>query len=122
MQVFTMVLLALLCAAYVALLRRLQQQRQLVRTLEQDHQTLATAWNTLSPDARRLLPDNGALISIEILNPIELAAKESAIAGPVGSLAPNLIRKIVYQRTAAMLREQLLEHGVRADVKTRGLD
>lgn len=122
MQVVTVALLALLCAAYVVLLRRLQQQRQLVRTLEQDHQALATAWNTLPPDARRLLPDGGALISIEILNPVELAAKESAIAGPVGSLAPNLIRKIVYQRTAAMLREQLLEHGVRADVKTHGLD
>lgn len=121
MQVFLVAMLALLCAAFVVLLRRLEQQRQLVRTLERDHEALATAWNTLPPDARRLLPDGGTLISIEILNPVELAAKESAIAGPVGSLAPNLIRKIVYQRTAAMLREQLLEHGVRADVRTRGL-
>lgn len=121
MQVFLVAMLALLCAVFVVLLRRLEQQRQLVRTLERDHEALATAWNTLPPDARRLLPDGGTLISIEILNPVELAAKESAIAGPVGSLAPNLIRKIVYQRTAAMLREQLLEHGVRADVRTRGL-
>lgn len=122
MQVFVIAMLALSGAAFVVLLGRLEQQRQLVRTLVRDHEALAKAWSTLPPDARRLLPDSSALISIEILNPVELAAKESAIAGPVGSLAPNLIRRIVYQRTAAMLREQLLEYGVRADVRTRGLD
>ncbi|HSW13292.1 MAG TPA: hypothetical protein VLI06_10670 [Solimonas sp.] len=58
-----------------------------------------------------------SLISIEILNPMELAAKETWIAGVLGSVTPTLIRRLVYQRAAQMVREELKGHGVTAEVR-----
>ncbi len=57
------------------------------------------------------------LISIEILNPMQLAAKESWFASVFGNLSPALIRNIVNERTQKMLATQLREYGVEADVK-----
>lgn len=58
-----------------------------------------------------------SLISIEILNPMELAAKESWVAGALGSVTPTLVRRLVYQRAAQMVREELKGHGVTAEVR-----
>jgi len=58
-----------------------------------------------------------SLISIEILNPMELAAKETWVAGVLGSVTPTLIRRLVYQRAAQMVREELRGHGVTAEVR-----
>lgn len=58
-----------------------------------------------------------SLISIEILNPMELAAKETWIAGVLGSVTPTLIRRLVYQKAAQMVREELKGHGVTAEVR-----
>ncbi len=121
MQLFMLVVLAALVGALVFLLRRSAQQQELLATLAQDQRALAAAWQTLPPDSARLLPSSSAVISIEILNPMELASKESPFAGPLGRLAPGLIRKIVYQRAADMLRQQLGEHGVQAEVRIHGL-
>jgi hypothetical protein len=57
------------------------------------------------------------LITIEILNPAELAATQSRFSGVAGGVAPGLIRKIVYDRTVQILREQLVAQGVQADVR-----
>lgn len=112
-----------LLAAFGALLWWVGRLRRLLQTLDDDHRQLVAAWGALPPDTRHLLPQTaGALISIEILNPIALASTESSFAGPIGSIAPGLIRKLVYQRTIAMLREELLKHGVQAQVQTHGLD
>ncbi|MFA5938723.1 MAG: hypothetical protein WC809_05145 [Sinimarinibacterium sp.] len=106
----------------VVLFRRLDRHRAMLATLQQDHAALAGAWDKLPPDAIRLLANERApVISIEILNPIELASQESEFAGPISTVAPQLIRKIVYQRTAEILRAELSEKGVQADVKVHGL-
>lgn len=57
-----------------------------------------------------------ARIAIEILNPYELAARESPLAGAVARLAPKTIERIVYARTAQELARQLAEQGVHAQV------
>lgn len=57
-----------------------------------------------------------ARISIEILNPFELAQRESPLAGAVARLAPKTIERIVYARTAQELARQLSEQGVHAQV------
>lgn len=57
------------------------------------------------------------LITIEILNPAELAATHNKYSGVAGAVAPGLIRKIVYARTVQILREQLVAQGVQADVR-----
>lgn len=115
-------LFLVLIAATAMLLRRLGVQRELLASLQRDQEALAGAWRDLPPDAGRLLAATRApVIGIEILNPIELAAKESSFAGPVGTVAPELIRRIVYQRTTEILRDELRQKGVQAEVTLHGL-
>jgi hypothetical protein len=58
------------------------------------------------------------VISIEILNPLELAAAtRGRLAGIAGSIAPGLIRRVVYDQTVKQLRRQLGEEHVAADVR-----
>ena len=62
------------------------------------------------------------LITIEILNPIELAtARAGRVAGLAGSLAPGLTRKLVYDQTLRTLRRELDEQNVLADVRVHTL-
>lgn len=58
-----------------------------------------------------------SLLSIEILNPMELAAKETWMAGVLGSVTPTLVRRMVYLRAAQIVREQLKEYGATAEVR-----
>jgi hypothetical protein len=57
------------------------------------------------------------MISIEILNPIELAGTRGRVMGIAGSLAPGLTRRIVYDQIVKTLRAELAEKQVVADVQ-----
>jgi len=57
------------------------------------------------------------VLSIEILNPVELAATKGRVVGIAGSLVPGLTRRIVYDQTLRQLRKQLVDQGVVADVR-----
>jgi hypothetical protein len=57
------------------------------------------------------------LLSIEILNPVELAGTRGRVVGIAGSLVPALTRRIVYDQTLRLLRKQLVDQGVVADVR-----
>ena len=61
------------------------------------------------------------LISIEILNPIELAGTRGRLAGLAGTLAPGLTRRLVYDQVVKTLRQQLAEQRVVADVRLHAL-
>ena len=61
------------------------------------------------------------LISIEILNPIELAGTRSRLAGLAGAVAPGLTRRLVYDQVVKNLRRQLAEQQVVADVRLHAL-
>ena len=62
------------------------------------------------------------LITIEILNPIELAsARGGRIAGLAGSLVPGVTRRIVYDQTFKTLRRELDRMAVHADVRLHTL-
>ncbi|MDP9117554.1 MAG: hypothetical protein M3O28_09960 [Actinomycetota bacterium] len=60
-------------------------------------------------------------ISIEILNPIELAGARNRVFGIAGSFVPDLTRRVVYDQTLKILRTQLVEHQVVADVRVHTL-
>lgn len=84
------------------------------RALAVDPSAAAALDRTPSP------PSSGTtrrLISIEILNAVELASTRGKLAGLAGSLAPGLTRRIVYDQTLKILREQLVDQQVRADVR-----
>jgi hypothetical protein len=57
------------------------------------------------------------LLTIEILDPAAVAASRGRGLGLVGTLAPGLVRRVVYDRTRRIVIEQLAAQGVRADVR-----
>ena len=57
------------------------------------------------------------IITIEILNPLELASTRGRLAGIAGSLAPGITRRVVYDQALRNLRRQLVEEKVVADVR-----
>jgi hypothetical protein len=57
------------------------------------------------------------LITVEVLNPIELAGTRGRLAGIAGSLAPGLTRRLVHDQVLKSLRRQLAEERVVADVR-----
>lgn len=61
------------------------------------------------------------LISIEILNPIELAGTRHRLLGIAGSLAPGLTRRVVYDQVLRIIKQQLDEQHVVADVRLHTL-
>ena len=95
-----------LCAWLIFTVDRLHQRIGLL------HERLGGA--TLPP------PGSGSKtrIAIEILNPFELAAKETRLASAAAKLAPKMIERIVYERAAVMIAQQMADQGVVADVKT----
>jgi len=62
------------------------------------------------------------LITIEVLNPLELAtARGARIAGLAGSIAPGLTRRVVYDQVFKTLRKELDKMAVHADVRLHTL-
>ena len=62
------------------------------------------------------------VITIEILNPIELAGSRGWWAGIAGSLAPGLTNRVVYDQAIRLVRTQLADHDVVADVRLHVFD
>ncbi|WP_028080161.1 hypothetical protein [Solimonas soli] len=74
--------------------------------------------------AAALPPDGSArpLITVEILNPFELATQRVAVAAIGARLAPRVIERIVYQQTSSILRTEIAKHGVEARVRICHVD
>lgn len=58
-------------------------------------------------------------LTIEVLNPLEVAAAESSVVRAVGGLTPSLITKLVYDRVKAEVERGLAERQVEARVEVR---
>lgn len=56
-------------------------------------------------------------ITIEVLNPIELATAQSRAGALVGSVRPQMVTKIVYDQVAKRVLEGLEEEGAVAEVR-----
>ncbi|TAM81763.1 MAG: hypothetical protein EPN43_14090 [Jatrophihabitans sp.] len=61
------------------------------------------------------------VITIEVLNPIDVAATRGRVAGIAGSLAPGLVTRVVHDQTVRTLRQELSGQGVVADVRLHTL-
>lgn len=63
---------------------------------------------------------SGQLITIEVLNPLELAATKAKFAGAVaGALLPGVIRGVVNQQAVKIISDQLPAEGVKAEVRVQ---
>ena len=61
------------------------------------------------------------VITIEILNPLELAAHRGRVAGIAGSLAPGLVGRMVHDQTFKRLKQELAAQRVAAEVRLHTL-
>jgi hypothetical protein len=106
--------LALIGFTAVELLRL----RRTARQLEEEVRQAAERAATLPPDLVEALGVGGRrVITIELLNPFELADRSSWFARPLSAVTPDLLRNVVYQRAVTMFRERSSEYGVETDVR-----
>lgn len=105
-------------AISVALLLLWQRSRQQTQDLLLETAALATD-NTIVPArlSKLLMEQNKRIITVEILNPTELAIAKTVLAKPFVGLAPDTINKLVYKEARDIIAEQLPTFGVNAEVK-----
>ncbi len=94
---------AVLLVALAALLWRLRQRR---------HDPVTAPSVQADPGA-----GSDTYIAIRILNPMELARRQSWLAGTLAGISPNFVRRLVHTRTVQILKDQLQDYGVQADVR-----
>lgn len=72
--------------------------------------------------ANRNLTDlDGMCLTVEVLNPIEVARANSRLAGPASGVSPGLVCRRVYDQMARELEGQLAERGIEARIaRVRG--
>lgn len=106
----------LLIAGFALLLKK-------IRRLQDDAADAARLVDDFPvPDVDPAIVSTGTFITIEILNPLEVASARVKLAGVAGSVAPTLITKVVYEQSVKVLRRQLESQGIRAEVKLHGVD
>ena len=82
----------------------------------EDHEDVFTA-----PRPPGVTNRSRRLITIEVLNPIELVSTRGRMAGLASSLAPGIARRMVYDRVLKTLRRELADKQVIADVRLHEL-
>lgn len=116
------VFLLLNLIALAALLVRFLRLRQEVAELRAKSQALAGAGSEIPAELRQIAREGAALLSIRILNPMELAAQKHWVAGVAGRLTPRVVRRIVSHEAAKIVRQELPKYGVVAQVEVVGRD
>ena len=105
--------------ALICLFVRLAEQRKLILQLLEEQrmgeQTPGRGQVTDFSDFNQSQP--GPIITIEILNAVEVAAQSSVIGGLIGRFAPDTIQRLVVRRTAETMRSQMTDHGVEVQVR-----
>lgn len=118
MDTFLIVFCLSILLALTCLLVLLAEQRKLILQLRAEQRSVA---EMLRRDQAAELSEfiqsqPGPIITIEILNAVEVAAQSSIIGGLVAKIAPDTIHRIVVKRTADTMRSQMTEHGVEVQV------
>lgn len=99
---------------------RLQALKREFAALDQRLAETGQSLGASKPDLDRLLGQNTeTVVTIEILNPLQLAARQNWFADKFGGLSPGLIRRIVYDKTRKQCAEILAQMGAEAKVEVR---
>lgn len=119
----TLAVLALLCCAGLAgasiyLTRETAELRRRAASLESEVAEFA-AEPVQVPLSEIAATRDRRLITVEILNPLQLAANESRAAGAFGRVAPTTVTRIVYEQAAKQILAELANQGVEAQVRVR---
>ena len=123
MYIAAVVLISILLATVLWLSVRIGKLRRLLDNMQKDQQLLSEAWRSEQEDLSAFLGASPRpVIAIQILNSVELAAKDSRFGRFFGNIAPDMIRKQVHKRTAASMRDQMTKNGVMVVVEVHGCD
>jgi plasmid stabilization system protein ParE len=118
------ILLAANLLALIAVLGWLFLLQRRTAALQLDAQGLAAEVEAMPADLRAQAGAAGIaatqFYTIEILNPLEVAAADSKLGEVFGSLTPAIVRREVHRRAHGIIRRQLAERGIRADVRLHG--
>jgi hypothetical protein len=120
MSTVILVLLIANLIALVALGLRHQRLRTELAELRTRAEALSAGAAPLPEDLRRMAREGASMLSIRILNPMELAAQKHWIAGIAGRITPGLVRRIVSNEAAKIVRQELPKYGVIAEVEVVG--
>ena len=120
----TAILLALNLLALVGLGAWLYQLKTRADALHAGARSLAAEAGALPADVRAEARAAGVtgvpFYTIEILNPLEVAAQESRLGKVFAGLTPAIVRGEVYRQAHTILREELGKRGIKADVRLHG--
>ncbi len=108
----------------VTLLTWLWMLHRRTTTLNHSAGTLAAGIGALPRDlrseAQRASIQSAPFYTIEILNPLEVAAQESRLGRVFSGLTPVIVRREVYRQARGIIRQQLADRGIKAEVKLHG--
>lgn len=105
------------CLAVLLLLLWLRTRQQ-NKALKAETAALQLASRAIPADLQAMLGDPGKrIITVEILNPMELAADKTWLAKPAAGMSPGLINRIVYQQAREIVEQQMPKFGAVAEVK-----
>jgi hypothetical protein len=117
-------LLAANLLALIAVLGWLYVLQRRTAVLRSGARELAAGVEALPADLRAQAVAAGItatqFYTIEILNPLEVAAADSKLGEVFGSLTPAIVRREVHRRAHGIIRQQLSGRGIRADVRLHG--
>jgi hypothetical protein len=118
MNIFITLLLLANMAISITLLLLWLRSHQKTQTLLLEAAFLASNNSVIPAHLKNLgLEHKKRLITVEILNPTELAIAKSKFAKHFMGLAPDTINKLVYKEARDILAQQLPSFGVEAEVK-----
>lgn len=121
MLVAAVILLAVNLLALAALLLASLRNASRLRRLRADAEALKPLHAELGPELLQQLAESGTrVIAVEILNPLQVAASQSWLAGRFGALAPGLIQREVYRQAREILETRLREYGIEPRVRVHG--
>lgn len=102
-----------LCLIGVAVLLLMRWQQ-----LADEVKALAAQTGASDTSARQAIANaERSLLTVEVLNPLELARENSRIGAKLAGVAPGLVRRRVYQQVASELAQELESRGVQANVE-----
>lgn len=114
-----LVLIAVLCINLLALAAlgvAFLRLRREIAALRARSQSLSQTPG-VPAELAKMAREGAALLSIRILNPMELAAQKHWLAGAAGRITPRIVRNIVCQEAAKIVSQELPKYGVVAEVK-----
>jgi hypothetical protein len=118
MNIFITLLVLANMAISVTLLLLWLRSHQQTQALLLEVASLASAKTVIPANLNNLVMEHKKrVITVEILNPTELAIAKSKFAKHLMGLAPDTINKLVYKEAREILAQQLPTFGVNAEVK-----